>query len=205
MKKKLKIICMVLCCLLSLLNFTGCSHERYVKQYMDAIEVEYSGYSLVTEKSDGALSLFDWRVISPTVNVQGKDLNITIYEERKGLLEEREAIFYDYQFTIVITVDNNEITVTNEYMKEHNSAYAKIIKMWSDELDGKEKVMYSGPVFVYDDNLFITFHSLAVMTVPNWQERIPMVLFRFDVNDYSIKYAGYYDKYDFSPYILKNN
>ena len=90
-------------------------------------------------------------------------------------------------------------------MKSQSAAYEQIIKMWADD-DKKRQSMYEiflGPTVVFDDNLFVVASRMKLEVAYSWQGKIPLVIFHFDVNDYSLKYAGYYDRYSHNPYLCK--
>ena len=208
MKRKLSYVSVIVFFAFLIVCFSGCSikGENYMKQYMDSIDIEICGYCLTDEEYNS--TRIEW-VVSPIETcIQGKNILITRTNHNNEVLEENSGIRDDENYPLIIMIDGEEINITHEYLKSHSHAYNKIIKIWVDDNDetaDTEQKMRIGPIVVYDNNLFIVVHNLTEMMIKNWRGQVPLTIFQFDTNDYSLKYAGYYDKYSYHPYISISN
>ena len=108
-------------------------------------------------------------------------------------------IIHIYQYQI----DDQTIEITIDYFKAQSEAFNEILKMWDEYQDGIQKVDI-GPIFVFDDEVFVCASYTPPKWFSDWRGKIPLTLYHFDINDYSLKYAGYFDSYFFNGYICKN-
>ena len=140
--------------------------------------------------------LIDWYIgyRGYTFIVQEKTVSLAINHQ----MDEKFGNCY----SIVITIDNEEILIDHEYLKSNSETYNRIIKMW--ESDGWEEIIPEVvSVVVYDNNLFIAISRINREFVYSWKCRIPAIVFHFDMCDYSIKYAGYYGRLEEKVYLYK--
>lgn len=198
MKKIIKILSLVLC--LELFLLSACtlhdSREKDMKKYMDSIDCEFEGYALIGEGDFfDEIKIKDYGIIDWYIGIdkyslkfQGNDVslykNVQYYENK-------------WCYSMIMMINDEEIHIDHEYLKSHSEAYNKIIKMW--ERDGYHEIIPNEIVItMYDDNLFIVIHEIwGNRWIWDWEGNLPVSFFHFDITDYSIKYAGYYEKYEY--------
>ena len=85
------------------------------------------------------------------------------------------------------------------FADEHKFLYKKL-----SEIPIEYEKINIGPLFVFDDELFICCSYTPSLWWVNWKGKIPLTMYRFDIKDYSLQYAGYFSSYTFNGYICKN-
>lgn len=197
MKKTIKVVSLILSLLLIFVSGSGCvkhKGEDHMKRYMNSIELEYPGYYISDKQEDGSIVIIGMQLPADIII---KEKNISI-----DVLETEEQSFKGY----TVSIDKQEIEITVDYFKSQSVAFNKIIKMWDgyeDEIKQPQNINI-GCMFVFDDELFMCASYRPSQWLVDWRGQIPLTLYHFDINDFSLKYAGWFDSYTFNGYIVKN-
>lgn len=193
MKKK---IIGILLCFVIIISFSGCanSNEKHMKKYMNSIELEYEGYYISNKQEDGSLRIAGMQ-LPATVSLRG----VTLYISDS---KNEEQGFDGY----TIQIDEQTIEITVDYFKSQSNAFNKILKMWDENTDSEQnsQKINIGPLFVFDNELFVCSSYKPPEWMFDWKGKIPLMLYRFNENDYSLQYAGYFDRPLSTGYICKN-
>ena len=194
-KKRIKTVKTLLCFIL-IVCFSGCanSSEKHMKKYMNSVALECEGYYISNEEEEGGLRIAGMQ-LPATVNLR----EVTLYiNDSKN--EEQEFDGY------IIQINDQTIEITVDYFKSQSKAFNKILKMWDGYIDLEQnpQKINIGPLFVFDDELFICCSYTPSSWWVNWKGKIPLTMYCFDINDYSLQYAGYFSSYTFNGYICKN-
>ena len=196
MKKTIKVVSSILSLLLVFVSGCGCvkhKGEDHMKRYMDSIELEFSGYYISHEQENDCMGIFE--------GIQQFPVETTIREKNIVITK-----IDGYKLGYILVIDEQEFEITVDYFKSHSEAFNKILKMW-DEYEGIEEnsqEIWIEYIFIYNDEIFICASKRKAMWIVDWRGQIPLTLYHFDIDDYSLKYAGYFDSYTFNGYICKN-
>ena len=165
-----------------------------MKKYMNSIELEYEGYYISNKQEDGSLRIAGMQ-LTATVSLRG----VTLYISDS---KNEEQGFDGY----TIQIDDQTIEITVDYFKSQSNAFNKILKMWDENTDSKQnsQKINIGPLFVFDNELFVCSSYKPPEWMFDWKGKIPLMLYRFNENDYSLQYAGYFDRPLSTGYICKN-
>lgn len=185
------LVCIFLC-----VGF-GCSgcdtfrRESYMQQYMNSIELEYDGYYLSNEEKDECAKVIGIQ-LPATISLKDKTLYVDVLEDES---------FKGY----TVQIDNQTIEITIDYFKSQSEAFNKALKMWEGYEDEGQQVQNIdiGPIFVFDSEVFVCASYIPPKWIVDWRGKIPLILYHFDINDHSLQYAGYSDRYIFNGYICK--
>ena len=181
-----------------ILLISGCScnpfdngSRAFLTKQMDKLQPEVTGYKIVRiTDMDNNIAYFNG-----TVTVNETEINI---QRKEGSIDS----YY------IISYNDKEIVINNEYMREKSEAYVYIHDIWnrwknksqSSVLDSR---MYS--VCEFDNRLFIVTNGLSGRVTANiWVNgMIPVTLYEFNIETEEVLYVGYYDNYVYrSPRIV---
>ena len=172
-----------------ILVISGCScnpfdngSKAFLKKQMDKLQPEVTGYRIQRTAGGDDIAYF-----KGTVTVNETEINI---QRKQGSIDS----YY------IISYNDKEIVINNEYMREKSKAYVYIHDIWnrwknksqSSVLDSR---MYS--VCEFDNRLFIVTNGVQTRLISNlWVDgMIPITLYEFNIETEEVLYAGYLNDY----------
>lgn len=170
-----------------ILLISGCScnpfdngSKAFLKKQMDKLQPEVTGYKIVrTTDMDNDIAYF-----KGTVTVNGTEINI---QRKQGSIDS----YY------IISYNDKEIVINNEYMREKSEAYVYIHDIWNRWKNKSQPTIYDSEIYSvceFDNRLFIVTNGLFGRVTANiWVNgMIPVTLYEFNIETEEVLYAGYY-------------
>lgn len=170
-----------------ILLISGCScnpfdngSKAFLKKQMDKLQPEVTGYKIVrTTDMDNDIAYF-----KGTVTVNETEINI---QRKQGSIDS----YY------IISYNDKEIVINNEYMREKSEAYVYIHDIWNRWKNKSQTVVYDSEIYSvceFDNRLFIVTNGLFARVTGNiWVNgMIPVTLYEFNIETEEVLYAGYY-------------
>lgn len=170
-----------------ILVISGCScnpfdngSKAFLKKQMDKLQPEVTGYKIVrTTDMDNDIAYF-----KGTVTVNGTEINI---QRKQGSIDS----YY------IISYNDKEIVINNEYMREKSKAYVYIHDIWNRWKNKSQPTIYDSEIYSvceFDNRLFIVTNGLFGRVTANiWVNgMIPVTLYEFNIETEEVLYAGYY-------------
>ena len=196
MKKTIKVVSLILSLLLIFVSGSGCvkhKGEDHMKKYMNSIELEYTGYYISHGQEDDCMDISE--------GIQQFPVETTIREKNIVITK-----IDGYKLGYNLVIDEQEFEITVDYFKYQSEAFNKILKMWDGYkgIEENSQEIWIEYILIYNDEIFICASRRKAMWSVDWRGQIPLTLYHFDIDDYSLKYAGYFDNYTFNGYICKN-
>ena len=173
-----------------ILLISGCScnpldngSKAFLKKQMDKLQPEVTGYKIVrTTDMDNNIAYF-----KGTVTVNGTDINI-----------QRKEVSIDSYY--IISYNDKEIVINNEYMREKSEAYVYIHDIWNRWKNKSQSSVLDSRIYSvceFDNRLFIVTNGVQTRLISNlWVDgMIPITLYEFNIETEEILYAGYLNDY----------
>ena len=181
-----------------ILLISGCScnpfdngSKAFLKKQMDKLQPEVTGYKIVrTTDMDNSIAYF-----KGTVTVNKTEINI---QRKEGSIDS----YY------IISYNDKEIVINNEYMREKSEAYVYIHDIWNRWKNRSQSSVLDSRIYSvceFDNRLFIVTNGLLGRVTANiWVNgMIPVTLYEFNIETEEVLYVGYYDNYVYrSPRIV---
>ena len=169
-----------------ILLISGCScnpfdngSKAFLKKQMDKLQPEVTGYKIVrTTDMDNNIAYF-----KGTVTINETDINI----------QRKEGSIYSYY---IISYNDKEIVINNEYMREKSEAYVYIHDIWNRWKNKSQPTIYDSEIYSvceFDNRLFIVTNGLFARVTANIRVNgmIPVTLYEFNIETEEVLYAGY--------------
>lgn len=177
---------------------SGCScnpfdngSKAFLKKQMDKLQPEVTGYKIVrTTDMDNNIAYF-----KGTVTINETDINI---QRKEGSIDS----YY------IISYNDKEIVINNEYMREKSKAYVYIHDIWNRWKNKSQSSVLDSRIYSvceFDNRLFIVTNGLFGRVTANIRVNgmIPVTLYEFNIETEEVLYVGYYDNYVYrSPRIV---
>lgn len=189
MKRIAKPISLTIAFITILFTLSACNpfdngSTAYLTKKMDEIPIEFEGYEISETQGSKIIKEFEGTVVIDNVLV---------------CINKQTGSYGDYK----IIINNNEILVDNEFMRQKSEIYVQIHSLWLNykkinskynQIEGSSRI-YS--IFAFDNNLFIVTNGLHF----SWTQKVnvigfyPVTLYRYDIKNDSVMYAGYCKDY----------
>lgn len=169
-----------------ILLISGCScnpfdngSKAFLKKQMDKLQPEVTGYKIVrTTDMDNNIAYF-----KGTVTINETDINI---QRKEGSIDS----YY------IISYNDKEIVINNEYMREKSEAYVYIHDIWNRWKNKSQPTIYDSEIYSvceFDNRLFIVTNGLFARVTANIRVNgmIPVTLYEFNIETEEVLYAGY--------------
>lgn len=173
-----------------ILVISGCScnpfdngSKAFLKKQMDKLQPEVTGYKIVrTTDMDNNIAYF-----KGTVTVNETEINI---QRKQGSIDS----YY------IISYNDKEIVINDEYMREKSEAYVYIHDIWNRWKNKSQSAVYESEMYSvceFDNKLFIVTNGVITRLTFNIRVNgmIPITLYEFDIETEEVLYAGYLNDY----------
>lgn len=173
-----------------ILLISGCScnpfdngSKAFLKKQMDKLQPEVTGYKIVRTTD----MYNDIAYFKGTVTVNGTEINI---QRKQGSIDS----YY------IITYNDKEIVISDEYMREKSEAYVYIHDIWNRWKNKSQPAVYESEMYSvceFDNRLFIVTNGVITRLTSNiWVNgMIPVTLYEFNIETEEVLYAGYLNDY----------
>lgn len=167
---------------------SGCScnpfdngSKAFLKKQMDKLQPEVTGYKIVrTTDMDNNIAYF-----KGTVTVNETEINI---QRKQGSIDS----YY------IISYNDKEIVINDEYMREKSEAYVYIHDIWKRWKNKAWQYTYKSEIYgvgEFDNKLFIVTQGTVYRITACIEGMIPITLYEFDIETEEVLYVGYYKDY----------